>query len=233
MITFNVLTLFPEMFPGPLGYSLVGQALRKGIWNLNAINIRSFADDKHASVDDTPYGGGQGMIMRADVIGKAVDDVLSSNQDTKLIYVTPSGSKFSDNIARELSCLTNVTILCGRYEGVDQRVVDAYPFYELSIGDYILSGGELATMVLIDACVRLIPGVVKNSDSVVNESFASNTLEYPQYTKPRQWKGYSVPEVLLSGNHEAINKWRQDKALFITKERRPDLLNNLNGGKND
>lgn len=233
MTTFNVLTLFPEMFPGSLGYSLAGRALRERIWNLNVINIRSFADDKRTSVDDTPYGGGQGMVMRADVIGKAIDNVLYSNQDTKLIYVTPSGSKFSDNIARELSCLANITILCGRYEGIDQRVIDTYPFYELSIGDYILSGGELAAMVLIDACVRLIPGVVKNSDSIINESFFGNMLEYPQYTKPRQWKGHSVPEVLLSGNHEAINKWRKDRALLITKQRRPDLLNNLNGDEND
>lgn len=233
MTIFNVLTLFPGMFPGSLSCSLAGQALRKGIWNLNVINIRSFAYDRHASVDDTPYGGGHGMVMRADVVGEAIDNVLSSNQDTKLIYMTPSGDKFNNNVAKELSYLSNITILCGRYEGIDQRVIDAYPFYELSIGDYILSGGELAAMVLIDACVRLVPGVVKNNDSVVNESFLNNVLEYPQYTRPRQWRGYSVPEVLLSGNHEVINKWRQDKAFCITKQRRPDLLDNLSGGKND
>ncbi len=229
----NILTLFPEMFPGFLNYSLAGQALQRGIWDLNVIDVRSFANDKHANVDDTPYGGGHGMVMRADVVGNAVDSVLSSNPNTKLIYVTPSGKKFDSSIAKELASLSNITILCGRYKGIDQRIIDFYRFYELSIGDYILSGGEPAAMVLLDACIRLVPGVIKNNNSIINESFYNNMLECPQYTKPFKWKDCSVPEILLSGNHQKINKWRQNKSMLITKQRRPDLLNNLNGDKND
>ncbi|WP_434732038.1 tRNA (guanosine(37)-N1)-methyltransferase TrmD [Wolbachia endosymbiont of Zygogramma bicolorata] len=228
-MAFNVtiLTIFPEMFPGFLNYSLAGKALEKKIWNLEVINIRSFAKDKHSAVDDVPYGGGAGMVMRSDVVGDAVDSMLSVHKNTKFIYMTPSGTKFNQNIARELLEFPHITILCGRFEGIDQRIIDAYTPYELSIGDYILSGGEPAAMVVLDACIRLLPGVVNNSDSIIEESFSydGGMLEYPQYTRPEQWKGYKVPEVLLSGNHKKISYWRQKQSHVITKKRRPELLN--------
>ncbi|WP_349968129.1 tRNA (guanosine(37)-N1)-methyltransferase TrmD [Wolbachia endosymbiont of Armadillidium arcangelii] len=223
----TVLTIFPEMFPGFLNYSLAGKALEKKIWNLEVISIRSFAKDKHSTVDDVPYGGGAGMVMRPDVVGDAVNNVLSVHKNTRFIYMTPSGTKFNQNIARELLEFPHITILCGRFEGIDQRIIDVYTPYELSIGDYILSGGELAAMVVLDTCVRLLPGVVSNSDSVIEESFSysGGMLEYPQYTRPEQWNGHKVPEVLLSGNHRKINDWRQEQSYVITKERRPELLN--------
>ncbi|RDD34461.1 tRNA (guanine-N(1)-)-methyltransferase [Wolbachia endosymbiont of Cylisticus convexus] len=223
----TVLTIFPEMFPGFLNYSLAGKALEKKIWNLEVISIRSFAKDKHSTVDDIPYGGGAGMVMRPDVVGDAVNNVLSVHKNTRFIYMTPSGTKFNQNIARELLEFPHITILCGRFEGIDQRIIDVYTPYELSIGDYILSGGEPAAMVVLDTCVRLLPGVVSNSDSVTEESFSysGGMLEYPQYTRPEQWNGYKVPEVLLSGNHRKINDWRQEQSYVITKKRRPELLN--------
>ncbi|MDD9331672.1 MAG: tRNA (guanosine(37)-N1)-methyltransferase TrmD [Wolbachia sp.] len=232
-MTFNVtvLTIFPEMFPGLLNYSLAGKALKEKIWNLEVVKIRSFAKDKHSTVDDVPYGGGAGMVMRSDVVGNAVDDVLAANKNTKFVYMTPSGTKFDQNIAKELSELSNITILCGRFEGIDQRIIDAYTPCELSIGDYILSGGEPAVMVVLDACIRLLPGVVSNSYSLTEESFSYNggVLEYPQYTRPEKWKEYKVPGVLLSGNHKKISDWRQEQSRIVTKKRRPELLN---GGKN-
>ncbi|APR98187.1 tRNA (guanosine(37)-N1)-methyltransferase TrmD [Wolbachia endosymbiont of Folsomia candida] len=228
----TVLTIFPEMFPGVLNYSLAGKALEKKIWDLEVVNIRSFAKDKHLTVDDVPYGGGAGMVMRPDVVGDAVDSVLSAHQNTKFVYMTPSGRQFNQGIAKELIELSHITILCGRFEGVDQRIIDAYTPYELSIGDYILSGGEPAAMVVLDACIRLLPGVVNNTDSIAEESFSysGGMLEYPQYTKPQQWMGYKgkeykVPEVLLSGNHKKISDWRQKQSQVITKKRRPELLN--------
>ncbi|QKX02601.1 tRNA (guanosine(37)-N1)-methyltransferase TrmD [Wolbachia endosymbiont of Dirofilaria (Dirofilaria) immitis] len=233
MLNVTILTIFPEMFPGSLNYSLAGKALKKNIWNLEVVNIRFFAKGKHLMVDDVPYGGGAGMIMRSDVIGSAVDSVLFSHRNTRFIYMTPSGTKFNQSIARELIRFPHITILCGRFEGIDQRVIDEYTPYELSIGDYILSGGEPAAMVVLDACVRLLPGVVSNSDSLTEESFSytGGILEYPQYTRPRQWKNRKVPGVLLSGNHERINDWRQKQSQVITKRRRPELLDGEINGK--
>ncbi|QKX01470.1 tRNA (guanosine(37)-N1)-methyltransferase TrmD [Wolbachia endosymbiont of Cruorifilaria tuberocauda] len=232
MLNVTVFTIFPDMFPGFLNYSLAGKALKKKIWNLEIVNIRFFAENKHSTVDDTPYGGGAGMIMRPDVIGSAVDSVLSVHKDTKFIYMTPSGTKFNQGIAKELIRFSHITILCGRFEGIDQRVVDEYTPYELSIGDYILSGGEPAAMVLLDVCIRLLPGVVNNFDSLAEESFsyAGGILEYPQYTRPRQWRKHKVPEVLLSGNHKKICDWRKKQSQVVTKRCRPELLD---GGINE
>ncbi|NUY39659.1 tRNA (guanosine(37)-N1)-methyltransferase TrmD [Wolbachia endosymbiont of Litomosoides brasiliensis] len=226
MFNVIILTIFPGMFPGFLNYSLTGKALEKKIWNLEVINIRFFAKDKHLTVDDVPYGGGAGMVMRPDVVGDAVDNVLSAHKDTRFIYMTPSGTKFDQSIAKKLVGFSHITILCGRFEGIDQRVIDEYTPYELSIGDYILSGGEPAAMVVLDACVRLLPGVVSNSDSIVEESFSyrGGMLEYPQYTRPERWRKHRVPEILLSGNHKKIGDWRQKQSQVITKRRRPELL---------
>ncbi|QGR02949.1 tRNA (guanosine(37)-N1)-methyltransferase TrmD [Ehrlichia ruminantium] len=228
----NVLTIFPEMFPGTLGYSVIGRALNKGIWNLNVINIRSFATDKHKTVDDKPYGGGPGMIMKADVIGSAIDNVLSLHKNTKLIYMSPSGIKLNQDISGQLSHFSNITILCGRFEGIDRRILDFYDFYEISIGDYILSGGEVASMVLIETCVRLIPGVVNNARSISDESFTTSCgLEYSQYTRPAKWRGLEVPSVLVSGDHKKINLWKAQQSHYITKQRRPELTNTVDGDK--
>lgn len=226
MFNVTILTIFPEMFPGFLNYSLAGKALERKIWDLEVVNICSFAKDKHSTVDDVPYGGGAGMIMRPDVTGDAIDSVLSAHRGTKFIYMTPSGTKFNQSVAKELIEFPHITILCGRFEGIDQRVVDEYTPYELSIGDYVLSGGEPAAMVVLDACVRLLPGVVSNSDSIAEESFSygGGMLEYPQYTKPKQWREHEVPEVLLSGNHKKISDWRRKQSQALTKRRRPELL---------
>ena len=226
----NILTIFPEMFPGTLGYSVIGRALKKGIWNLNVIDIRSFAKDKHRSVDDRPYGGGPGMIMRADVIGSAIDEVLSKNKNTKLIYMSPSGTKLNQDISGQLIQFSNITILCGRFEGIDKRILDFYDFHEISIGDYILSGGEVASMVLIETCVRLIPDVISNAHSICDESFTScYNLEYPQYTRPAKWRGLEVPSVLLSGDHKKIDLWKAKQSHYITKQRRPELTSTIDG----
>ncbi|QXK91584.1 tRNA (guanosine(37)-N1)-methyltransferase TrmD [Neoehrlichia mikurensis] len=220
---FNILTIFPQMFPGPLSYSIIGKALKKGIWSLNIIDIRSFAHDKHKTVDDRPYGGGPGMIMKADVVGLAIDHVISKHSNTKLIYMSPSGKTLTQNISRQIVHFTNITILCGRFEGIDKRILDFYNFQEISIGDYILSGGELAAMVLIDSCVRLIAGIIGNTDSLIDESF-NNGLEYPQYTRPSTWMGLDVPDVLLSGNHKKIKEWQKKQSYDITKQKRPELV---------
>lgn len=225
----NILTLFPEMFPGPLGQSLSGKGLEKGLWSYEAINIRDFATDVHKTVDDTPFGGGAGMVMRADLIEQAL---LSAQKPGRKIYMSPRGKVLHQALAEELSQEDNLTILCGRYEGIDQRVLDAHDIEEISIGDYVLSGGEPAALILMDACIRLLPGVMGNKETVSEESFSSNTgglLEYPHYTKPASWnsangKTYDVPEVLRSGHHGKIEQWRKEKALALTKERRPDLL---------
>ncbi|QKX02688.1 tRNA (guanosine(37)-N1)-methyltransferase TrmD [Wolbachia endosymbiont of Litomosoides sigmodontis] len=226
MFNVIILTIFPEMFPGFLNYSLTGKALEKKIWNLEVVNIRFFAKDKHLTVDNVPYGGGAGMIMRPDVVGDAVDSILSAHKDTRFIYMTPSGTKFNQSIAKKLVEFSHITILCGRFEGIDQRVIDEYNPYELSIGDYVLSGGEPAAMVVLDACIRLIPGVVSNSDSIIEESFSysGGMLEYPQYTRPEQWRKHRVPEILLSGDHKKISDWRQKQSQVITKKLRPELL---------
>jgi len=219
-----VLTIYPQMFPGPLGESLSGRALADGIWTLEAINIRDFATDKHASVDDTPAGGGPGMVMRPDVVGAAIDAARARQPDVPLIYLSPRGKPLTQTRVRALSAGPGAMLLCGRFEGVDQRVLDARAAEEISIGDYVLSGGELPAMVLIDACVRLLPGVVGAGASLAEESFESGLLEYPQYTRPRVWEGRQIPEVLLSGDHNRIALWRREKALALTRVRRPDLL---------
>ncbi len=224
-----VLTLYPQMFPGPLGESLSGRALGEHLWALDAINIRDLATDRHASADDTPAGGGPGMVMRPDVVGAAIDAARAKHQGLPLIYLSPRGKPLRQARVRELSAGPGALLLCGRFEGVDQRVLDARGAEEISIGDYVVSGGELPAMVLIDACVRLLPGVVGADASLAEESFESGLLEYPQYTRPRVWEGREIPEVLMSGDHGKINRWRREQALRLTRERRPDLLADEDG----
>ena len=220
--TARVLTLFPEMFPGPLGYSLAGKALDDGLWALETSDIRTFAHDRHHTVDDTPFGGGPGMVMRADVIDAAVS-AATDGSDLPLVYLTPRGKPFDQETAHELATGPGVVLLCGRYEGIDQRVLDAHRPMEISLGDFVLSGGEPAAITLIDACVRLVPGVIGSEASLIEESFVSGLLEYPQYTRPQAWDGRDVPEVLLSGHHENIRLWRRRQAENLTRDRRPDL----------
>ena len=220
----TVLTLFPEMFPGPLGLSLSGQALAAKIWSLDSIQIRDFGLGRHAQVDDTPAGGGAGMVLRADVLGPALDHAKANAPDAPLIYLSPRGAPLTQSLARELAAGPGVTLLAGRFEGIDERVIEARQLREVSIGDYVLSGGEIAAMVLIDACVRLLPGVLGGADSLAHESFENGLLEYPQYTKPREWEGRAIPDVLLSGDHKKIEAWRRAEAERITRARRPDLL---------
>ncbi len=223
---FQILTLFPELFPGPLGHSITGRALNNNLWSLNAINIRDFATDKHKTVDDVPFGGGAGMVMKPDVIERAL---LSFPEQGRRIYMSPRGTPLTQNLVKELSKEPTLTILCGRYEGVDQRVLDAYGFEEISIGDYVLTGGEMAAHILMDATVRLIPDVLGNETTTDEESFSNGLLEYPHYTRPANWtdasgKDHPVPEILTSGHHGKIDKWRQDQSLELTRKRRPDLL---------
>lgn len=217
----DVLTLFPEMFPGPLGTSLAGRALEGGIWSLRATDLRDFATDRHRSVDDVPYGGGAGMVLRADVVDAAIAAVAD---DRPLLVLTPRGAKLDQARLRDLAAGPGVVLLCGRYEGIDQRVIEARGAIEVSIGDYVLSGGELPALVLLDGCVRLLPGVMGAAESAVEESFADGLLEYPHYTRPALWQGREVPAVLLSGNHAAIAAWRRAQAEQTTRARRPDLL---------
>lgn len=216
-----VLTIFPDMFPGPLGVSLAGKALADGIWALETVDIRTFARDKHASVDDPPFGGGAGMVMRPDV----VDAAIRAARDPKgpLVYLSPRGRLLDQARVRELAAAPAVTLLCGRYEGVDERVLEAHDVDEVSLGDFVLSGGEPAAIALIDACVRLVPGVMGAAESLAEESFERGLLEYPHYTRPQEWQGRMVPEVLLSGHHERIRAWRLAMAEDITRRRRPDL----------
>lgn len=216
-----MLTLFPEMFPGPLAHSLAGKALTEGLWSLDAVNIRDFATDRHSTVDDTPFGGGPGMVMRADVIDAAIDDAAIAG--APLVYLTPRGTPLSQEIAAELADGPGVTLICGRYEGVDQRVLDEREVTEISLGDFVLSGGEPAALALLDACVRLLPGVMGAEASLEEESFARGLLEYPHYTRPAEWCGRKVPDVLLSGHHRNIYAWRMEQAEMITQARRPDL----------
>jgi tRNA (guanine37-N1)-methyltransferase len=220
----TVLTIFPEMFPGPLGSSLAGKALTEGKWALEAIDIRGFATDKHRSVDDAPSGGGAGMVMRADIAAAAIDAARAATPaGTPTIYLSPRGYPFMQEQARELAGGPGVILLCGRFEGIDERVLQARNIEEISIGDYVLSGGEIAAQVVIDAVVRLLPGVAGNESSLAEESFAQGLLEYPHYTRPREWEGRAIPGVLLSGDHKAIAKWRREQAEKLTKARRPDL----------
>ncbi|TCT43117.1 tRNA (guanosine(37)-N1)-methyltransferase TrmD [Martelella mediterranea] len=219
----TVLTLYPEMFPGHLGTSLAGRAAERGQWTLEAVNIREFAEDRHRSVDDTPAGGGAGMVLRADILGKAIDAV-SANDERPRLLMSPRGKPLSQTRVRELAEGPGAVIVCGRFEGVDQRVIDGRDLEEVSIGDYILSGGEPAALVLLDAIVRVLPGVMGNAESGTHESFENGLLEHPHYTRPAEWEGATIPEVLTSGNHAAIDRWRHEQALELTQERRPDLL---------
>jgi tRNA (guanine37-N1)-methyltransferase len=220
----TVLTIFPEMFPGPLGLSLAGKALAEGKWALSVIDIRDFATDKHRSVDDTPAGGGAGMVMRADIAAGSIDAARAdAAPGTPTLHLSPRGTPLTQTRVRDLAQGPGAILLSGRFEGIDQRVLEARAVEEISIGDYVLSGGELAAQVLIDACVRLLPGVAGNESSLAEESFAQGLLEYPHYTRPRDFEGRAVPEVLLSGDHKAIAEWRREQAERLTRERRPDL----------
>ncbi|MDA0238755.1 MAG: tRNA (guanosine(37)-N1)-methyltransferase TrmD [Proteobacteria bacterium] len=222
-----VLTLFPDMFPGPLGHSLAGRALAEQRWILDAVDIRASATDKHRMVDDTPFGGGPGMVMRPDVIDASLRQTVADAEDSgyrlPLIYLTPRGRAITQSRVHELAAGEGMILLCGRFEGIDERVVEAHEPEELSLGDFILSGGEPAAIALIDACVRLIPGVMGSDESPEEESFEQGLLEYPHYTKPRIWDDRAVPDILLSGHHENVRSWRRDQAERITRERRPDL----------
>jgi tRNA (guanine37-N1)-methyltransferase len=208
------------MFPGPLGQSLAGRALETGIWSLDVTNIRDFANDRHRTVDDTPFGGGAGMVMRPDIVDAAVGSVADGRP---LVCLTPRGRRFTQADARRFAAAPGLILLCGRYEGFDQRVIEARAMDEISIGDYVLSGGELAALVLLDSVVRLLPGVMGAAESAVDESFSAGLLEYPHYTRPAEWHGRRVPDVLLSGHHGAVAAWRQAESEKITRERRPDL----------
>jgi tRNA (guanine37-N1)-methyltransferase len=223
----SVLCIFPEMFPGPLGQSLAGKALAAGTWSLDAVDIRAFATDKHRSVDDTPAGGGPGMVMKADVLARAVDAVAQNGRPRLLM--SPRGAPLTQSRVADLADGPGVILVCGRFEGVDERVIAARGLEEVSVGDYVLSGGEIAAMALIDACVRLLPGVMGAAASGDEESFAGGLLEYPQYTRPQVFEGRPIPEVLLSGDHAKIAAWRRAEAERLTKQRRPDLLARRDG----
>jgi len=220
----TILTLYPDMFPGPLEHSLAGRALGDGKWALETVQIRDFAADKHRSVDDTPAGGGAGMVMRADVLGAAVDHVLAQCPDAPLLAMTPRGRPLTQALVRELAAGPGVSILCGRFEGIDERLFEARPIITVSVGDYVLSGGEIGALVLLDACVRLLPGVMGAASSGEEESFESGLLEYPHYTRPVIWEGRRIPEVLRSGDHARIAAWREAMAAADTRSRRPDLI---------
>jgi len=227
------LTLFPDMFPGSLGQSLAGQALSEARWALETVDIRTFAKDKHRTVDDSPCGGGSGMVMRADVLDLAIQSTKEKAGDLPLVYMTPRGRPLTQRRVRELAQGPGVAVLCGRYEGVDQRVLEAQGVEEISIGDYVLSGGEVAALVLFDACVRLLPGVMGSNASGEEESFEDGLLEYPLYTRPVEWQGRKVPDVLMSGHHGNIRAWRREQAEAVTKDRRPDLWKEYEDGDAD
>jgi tRNA (guanine37-N1)-methyltransferase len=217
----QVFTLYPEIFPGPLSKGLYGKALSKKLWNLNIVNIRDAAEDKHKTVDDTPYGGGSGMLLKPDVLAKSLDQ--NEIKGGRIIYLSPKGKKFDQNYAQELSDEKSISLICGHFEGIDERVLSTRNIEEISIGDYILSGGETAAFVVIDSVLRLLPGILGNENSKVDESFENGLLEYPQYTKPQIWEEKAVPEVLLSGDHSKIKDWRLSQSEAITRDRRPDL----------
>jgi tRNA (guanine37-N1)-methyltransferase len=220
----TVLTLFPEIFPGPLSASLAGDALKRGIWSLETAQIREHGLGRHRAVDDTPAGGGPGMVMRADVLAAALDAVGLADDPRPCLLMSPRGAPFAQGAARELALGLGVRIVCGRFEGVDERVIEARGLREVSIGDFVLAGGEIAAMAVIEACVRLLPGVMGKEASGHDESFEDALLEYPHYTRPREWEGRAIPDVLLSGDHARIAAWRRAEAERITRERRPDLL---------
>jgi tRNA (guanine37-N1)-methyltransferase len=219
----TILTLYPEMFPGHLGFSLAGKALERGQWSIETVQIRDFAEDRHRTVDDTPAGGGAGMVLKPDILAKAIDHV-SENDNRPRLLMSPRGKPLTQQRVRELAAGDGMVIVCGRFEGVDQRVIDARELEEVSIGDYILSGGEPAALTLLDAVIRILPGVMGNALSGAHESFEDGLLEHPQYTRPQIFEGREIPAVLTSGNHAAIEKWRLEEAKKLTQERRPDLL---------
>jgi tRNA (guanine37-N1)-methyltransferase len=221
----SVLTLYPEMFPGPLGASLAGEGLRRGLWSLDTHQIRDHGIGRHRNVDDNPAGGGAGMVLRCDVLAAAIDAAIPIEDNRPRLLMSPRGRRLDQGLVREFVASEGVVIVCGRFEGVDERVIEGRNLIEVSVGDYILSGGEMAAFVLLDACVRLIPGVMGKVASGQDESFENGLLEYPHYTRPREWEGRGLPEALLSGDHARIAKWRHEQAEAITRERRPDLLN--------
>ncbi len=227
----TVITLFPDMFPGPLGTALAGKALAANRWQLDTVNLREFATNKHNRVDDVPYGGGAGMVIMPDVVDAAIESVHDAPGE--LIYLSPRGKVLDQALVRSYTSAPGVKLLCGRYEGIDQRVLDHHKVTEISVGDYVLSGGELAAMILLDACVRLLPDVMGNADSGQDESFESDLLEYPHYTRPATWQGRAVPDVLLSGHHAQIDAWRTNQAETITQERRTDLWARYQRNRND
>ena len=220
----TVFTLFPEMFPGPLGISLSGEGLARGLWSLEIHDIRAHGKGRHRVVDDTPAGGGPGMVIRADVLGESLDAGLDAADRRPRVLLSPRGAPFMHARARALAAGEGVVLICGRFEGVDERIVAARGLKEVSLGDFVLSGGEIAAFAVCDACVRLLPGVMGAQASSVEESFAAGLLEYPHYTRPREWEGRAIPDVLLSGDHAKIKAWREEQALELTRERRPDLL---------
>jgi tRNA (guanine37-N1)-methyltransferase len=219
----TILTLYPEMFPGPLGVSLAGDALARGLWALEARNIREHGIGRHRAVDDNPAGGGPGMVLRCDVVGAALDAAIAPDDPRPKLLMTPRGDPLIQGRVRELAVGAGLVVVCGRFEGVDERVIEARGLEEVSVGDYVLSGGEIAAMALLDACVRLLPGVMGKDASGEEESFDKGLLEYPHYTRPREWEGRAIPEPLIGGNHAAIARWRREQAEQITRERRPDL----------
>ena len=221
MFLARIFTLYPEIFPGPLKAGLYGKALKEKIWSFKTVNIRDYAEDKHKTVDDTPYGGGSGMLMKPDVLAKSIDHNVKSNE--QIIFLSPKGKLFNQNIAKKLSKEKTVNFICGHFEGIDQRVIDSRNIMEISVGDFILSGGETAALLIIDSILRLLPGAIGNENSVTEESFENGLLEYPQYTKPQIWEKKRVPDVLLSGDHAKIKDWRLSQSEAITRDRRPDL----------
>ena len=221
MLQAQIFTLYPELFPGPLNKGLYGKALSNNVWNLKVVNIRDYSSDKHKTVDDTPFGGGSGMLIKPDVLANSLDQNVKTNE--KIYYLTPKGKLFSQKLAKKLSKEKTINLICGHFEGVDQRVIDTRNIEELSIGDYVLSGGETAALIVLDSILRLIPGVLGNDQSISEESFENGLLEYPQYTKPQIWEKKSVPDVLLSGDHAKIKDWRLSESEAITRDRRPDL----------
>ena len=226
MFIAQVFTLYPDFFPGPLDKGLYGKAMEKKIWDLKTVDIREYASDKHKTVDDTPYGGGSGMLLKPDVVAKSLDANIKNGE--KIFYLSPRGKVFNQNIAKEISKENKVNLICGHFEGIDQRVLDNREIEEISIGDFVLSGGESASYVFLDAILRLIPGVIGNEESKNEESFENGLLEYPQYTKPQIWEEKSVPNVLLSGDHAKIKDWRLTQSEAITRHRRPDLWQKYN-----
>ena len=221
MYAVKIFTLYPEIFPGPFAGGIYGKAMRNGLWNLKTINIRDYADDKHKTVDDTVFGGGSGMLMKPDVVAKSLDRNITKGE--KIFYLSPKGKKFSQNFANSLSKQNGVNFICGHFEGIDDRLLSTRNIEEISIGDYVLSGGETAAFVILDAVLRLIPGVLGNKDSIKDETFENSLLEYPQFTKPKIWEGKSVPDVLFSGDHAKIKSWRLSQSEDITRRQRPDL----------